>query len=98
MKRAILICGIFVLALLTLLSLSSTPETSLEVSVTEIDNGVVIQNVGSVACLVFVNSPDGEQQFELAVGQNTTVTGISQPIEVSMVSPTAGREDLEKAA
>jgi len=29
---------------------------------------------------------EGEQQFELAVGQNTTVTGISQPIEVSVVS------------
>jgi hypothetical protein len=45
----------------------------------------VIQNVGSVDCLVFVNSPEGEQQFELAVGQSTTVTGISQPIEVSAV-------------
>lgn len=85
MKRAILICGIFILALLTLLSLSSTPETSLEVSAIEIDNGVVIQNVGSVACLVFVNSPEGEQQFELAVGQNVTVTDISQPTEVSAV-------------
>jgi hypothetical protein len=31
------------------------------------------------------NSPEGEHQFTLAVGQNTTVTGISQPIEVSAV-------------
>jgi hypothetical protein len=45
----------------------------------------MIENVGNVDCLVFVNSPEGEQQFELAVGQNTTVTGISQPIEVSAV-------------
>ena len=86
MKIAILICGILVLALLTLLSLSYTPETSLEVSVTDIDNGVIIQNVGNVACAVFFSSPEGEQQFELAVGQNTTVSGISQPIEVSAVS------------
>ena len=98
MKRAILIGGIFILALLTLLSLSSTPETSSEVSITEIDTGVVIQNVGSVACLVFISSPEGKQQFELNIGQNTTVTGISQPIEVSVVSLTTGLEDLEKAA
>lgn len=32
-----------------------------------------------------MKSPEGEQQFELAVGQNTTVTGISQPIQVSAV-------------
>ena len=61
-------------------------QTLLEISVTELDNGVMVENVGSVDCLVFVNSPEGEQQFELAVGQNTTVTGISQPIEVSAVS------------
>jgi len=29
------------------------------------------------------NSPEGEQQFELAVGQDVTVTDKSQPIEVS---------------
>jgi len=86
MKIAILICGILVLALLTLLSLSHTPVTSLEVSVTDIDNGVIIQNVGNVACSVFVSSPEGEQRFELAVGKNVTVTDISQPIEVSAVS------------
>ena len=56
------------------------------ISVTEVDNGVMIQDVGNVDCLVFVNSPEAEQQFELAVGQNMTVTGISQPIEVSAVS------------
>jgi len=58
----------------------------LEISVTEIDNGVMIENVGNVDCLVFVNSPEGEQQFELAVGENVTVTDLSQPIEVSAVS------------
>jgi len=57
----------------------------LEISVIELDNEVMIENVGNVDCLVFVNSPEGEQQFELAVGENTTVTGISQPIGVSAV-------------
>jgi len=81
MKRLLLSC----ILILALIGLSCAPQTTLEISVTEIDNGVMIQNVGSVDCLVFVSSPEGEQQFELAVGQNTTVTGISQPIEVAAV-------------
>ena len=72
---------------LVLLGLSCTPQATLEISVTELDSGVIIDNVGNVDCLVFVNSPEGEQQFQLAVGQNKTVTGISQPIEVSAVVP-----------
>jgi hypothetical protein len=71
---------------LILVGLSCAPDGTLEISVTELDNGVFIENVGDVDCLVFVTSPEGEQQFELTVGQNTTVTGISQPIEVSAVS------------
>lgn len=46
----------------------------------------MIENVGNVDCLVFINSPEGKQQFELPVGQNKTVIGISQPIEVSAVT------------
>ena len=57
----------------------------MEISVTEIDNGVMIENVGNIDCLVFVSSPEGGQQFELAVGESMTVTDISQPIEVSAV-------------
>jgi len=57
----------------------------LEISVTEVDNGVIIQNVGNVDCLVFVSSPEGEQRFELAVGESVTVTDIIKPIEVSAV-------------
>jgi hypothetical protein len=87
MKIAILICGSLALTLLALLGLSYTPGTSLEVSVTEVDNGVIIQNVGNVACIIFVSSPEGEQQFELAIGKNVTVIGISQPVDVSAVAP-----------
>jgi len=83
MKATFLICCILALALL---GLSCAPEATLEISVTEVDNGVMIENVSNVACLVFVSSPEGEQQFELAVGENVTVTDISQPIEVSAVS------------
>ena len=83
MKVTILICCILALALL---GLSCAPEATLEISVTEVDNGVMIENVGNVTCLVFVSSPEGEQQFELAVGESVTVTDISQPIEASAVS------------
>lgn len=83
MKRLLLICCI---AVLTLISLSCTPQATLEVSVNERDNGVVIENMGSVDCLVFVSLTDGERQFELAVGESVTVMDIAQPIEVSAVS------------
>jgi len=83
MKATFLICCILALALL---GLSCAPEGRLEISIAEIDNGVMIENVGNVDCTVFVTSPEGEQQFELAIGQNVTVTDISQPMEVSAVS------------
>lgn len=57
----------------------------MEISVTELDNGVMIENVGNVDCTVFLTSPEGEQRFELNVGENVTVTDISQPIEVAAV-------------
>ena len=87
MKRLVIVVTLAILLVVSvLLSLSCAPQATLEISVTELDNGVMIENVGNVDCLVFVNSPEGEQQLELAVGQNTTVTCISQPIEVSAVS------------
>ena len=87
MKRPTVLVAIAILLITSiLLGLSCAPQTTLDISVTQLDNGVMIENVGNVDCLVFVNSPEGAQQFELAVGQNTTVTGISQPIEVAAVS------------
>jgi len=86
MKRSTVVVTVAIFLVISILvGLSCAPQTTLDISVTELDNGVMIENVGDVDCLVFVNSPEGEQQFELAVGQNTTVTGISQPIEVSAV-------------
>ena len=85
-KLTVLVIPAILLAGLVILGLSCAPQTTPDISVTELDDGVMIQNVGNVDCLVFVNSPEGEQQFELAVDQNKTVTNISQPIEVSAVS------------
>ena len=83
MKATFLICLILALALV---GLACTPEATLSVSVTEIDDGVIIENTGTTDCIAIVTSPEGEQQFELAVGESVTVTDISQPIEVSAVS------------
>ena len=85
MKATFLICCILALVLV---GLSCAPEAILEISVIEVGNGVMIENVSNIDCLVFVSSPEGEQQFELAVGESVTVTNISQPIEVSAVSST----------
>lgn len=83
MKRAFLVCCIVVLAVI---GLSCTTGGALGISVTETDDGIVIGNTGNVDCIVIVTSPDGEQQFELAVGENMTVTDMSQPVGVSAVS------------
>ena len=83
MKATFLICCIVSLALI---GLPCAPEAALGISTTEIPDGVVIKNGGNVDCIVIVTSPEGRQQFELAVGESVTVTDISQPIEVSAVS------------
>ena len=72
MKRLATIVTLAILLVgLVLLGSSCAPQATLEISVTELDNGVMVENVGNVDCLVFVNSPEGEQQFELAVAQGT---------------------------
>ena len=83
MELVFLVCCILVLVLA---GLSCAPEGRLEISVTEIDDVVIVENVGSVDCLVFVTSPEDEQQFGLAVGEDITVTDISQSIDVSAVT------------
>jgi len=77
MRVAILICCILALVFLALVESSYTPGFAAEVSVAGIDNGVMIQNVGGTPCLVIVNSLEGEQQFELAVGGNVTFVTLS---------------------
>jgi len=97
MRIAILICCIFTLALLALTGLSYTPGISFGFSVSDIDGGVAIQNTGNIPCLVFVSLPQGVQQFQLAVGENVTVTGVAQPVDVSATSdPTTSWADWER--
>lgn len=97
MKIAIVICCILALALLALTGLSYTPGTSLEISRTELDNGVIIQNVGNIPCLIFLSSPEGVQQFQLAVAEKVTVTDITKPIDIAATSEmTISWEDWER--
>jgi hypothetical protein len=77
MRITTLICCILGLAMLALVGFSYIAEIPSEVSVTGIDNGVIIQNVGNYPCLVIVNSLEGEQQFKLAVGANVTLVTLS---------------------
>jgi len=77
MRIAILTCCVLALVFLALAGLSYLAGIPSEVSVTGIDNGVIIQNVGNIPCVVVVNSVEGEQQFELAVGANVTLVTLS---------------------
>ena len=83
MKATFLVCCILALVLV---GSSCAPEGTLAVSVTEIDDGVLIENTGTTDCITIVTSPEGEQRFELAVSESAPVTNMSQPIEVSAVT------------
>jgi hypothetical protein len=83
MRIGILIGCVLALAMLALIGLSYVMGIPSEVCVTGVDNGVIIQNVGSIPCLVVVNSLEDEQQFQLAVGANVTLvtpSRITSPI------------------
>ena len=61
-------------------------EESLAILVTEIEGGIAIENLSGGDCIVYVRSPEGEQMFELGIGETITVTGITAPIEVEAVT------------
>lgn len=86
MRITVLVCCILALTLLALIGLSYSLGTSLEICRTELDNGVMIQNVGNIPCLVFVSSPEGIQQFQLAVAEKVTVIDITEPIDIAATS------------
>ena len=97
MRIAVLISCVLALVFLALIGLSYTPGTSLEISRTELDNGVIIQNIGNIPCLIFVSSPEGVQQFQLAEAEKVTVTDITKPIDVAATSEmTISWEDWER--
>jgi hypothetical protein len=97
MKIAILTYCVLALVFLALAGVSYVAGIPSEVSVTGIDNGVIIQNVGGTPCLVFANSLEGEQQFELAVGANVTLVTLSNvttPFNVLAFGSAIVRVDL----
>jgi hypothetical protein len=97
MRIAVLTCCVLALVFLALTGLSYTPGTSLKISRTELDNGVIIQNVGNIPCLIFVSSLEGVQQFQLAVAEKVTVTDITKPIDIAATGDlTISWEDWER--
>ena len=66
-------------------SITITDE-AIGISVVEVEGGIAITNTSEIEIIVFVTSPEGEQQFELDVGESVTVTGIPEPIRVSAVA------------
>ena len=102
MRIAVLICCILALAMLALTGLSYIAEIPSEVSVVGIDNGVIIQNVGNIPCLVVVDSLEGGQQFDLPVGTNVTlitysrITGTTTVLAFGSATVRVDLEDLEK--
>ncbi len=57
-------------------------DEAIGLSVVEVENGLEITNTGEIAVIVSVRSLEGEQQFELDVGEVVKVAGITPPIEV----------------
>ena len=89
-KATVLICLVLVALLGSACPLDGGPrisvsEDSLEISVTEVEGGIRIENLSGIACVIFVRSPKGEQEFEVAAGESITVTGLTTPIEVRAV-------------
>jgi len=78
MKAGIALCPALV-ALPWLLCASAAGPTitvtdgSLSVLVTEVDDSIEITNTSTIAVIVFVRSPEGEQQVELAVGKRVAI-------------------------
>jgi hypothetical protein len=91
MRIAILTCCVLALVFLALAGSSYVAGIPSEVSVTGVDSGVIIQNVGNHPCFVIVNSFEGEQQFELAVGADVTLVTLSNITTPFIVSAFGSR-------
>ncbi len=83
--KAIILVAIAIALVLALIVTLYPSNNVLEISVSQLDNGIKIDNLGNIDCLVFINSPDGEQRFELAIDQSLVIMNISKPVEVSAV-------------
>jgi len=92
-NRLVLLVALVVLVLI-LAGASCPPEADLQVSTTDdeisvsailVENGVMIENTCEVDLLIVVISPEGEQQFELGVGESRTVTDVTPPMQVRAV-------------
>ena len=80
------VLALTIILVLALLVLFYATGAVLGISATELTGGVKVDNVGNIDCLVFVNSVEGNQRFELPIGQTIVVLNITKPIQVSAVT------------
>jgi len=80
------VLALTIILVLALLVLFYATGSVLGISATELTGGVKVDNVGNIDCLVFVNSVEGNQRFELPIGQTIVVLNITKPIQVSAVT------------
>ena len=91
-KVAALLCMVLVCSLGAACPRDAEPritvtQQSLAIRVTEVEGGITVANLTDVDCIVYVRSPEGEQQFELDIGESVMVTGTTSPIEVGAMIP-----------
>jgi hypothetical protein len=90
MRLMPLLCCVLAFSLVGLSCSSEPPLTisfddAISIAAATTEDGVVIENTGDVDCILFVRSPEGEQQFELDVGESVTVADVTEPVEVVVV-------------
>jgi hypothetical protein len=85
-KRIVLVGLIIVVALAVFFVLRQAPADTLEISVKETVDGIIIENTGDVDCIVFVTWTDHQEQFDVAVGENRVIANTPKPGNISAVS------------
>lgn len=83
--RAILLLIIPFVLLLGLLIMPYSLPSFTDFVVIELDNGIRIENTGTVECHILVTTSKWDKEFDLAVGESQIIKGISGPYGVSNV-------------
>lgn len=84
MKRFAII-GIVIIALAIVLALPHPLDNS-GISVSQLGNGIKLDNLGTTCCVVFVRYPSGaDERIVLNAGESYLLRNRPQPVEISAV-------------
>ena len=92
MRPISLLCCVLALCLFSMACPSQPPLTisvddeTISISAVLVEDGVVVENRSTVPVVVFVESAEGRQQFELEVGESVTVSGLTKPAKAKVVA------------